>query len=332
MEPKPVQRSRLVLRVFALAVCFIGGPNSPTPLYPATLVRSSLNQSAYSTFNEPGGLAIDGHDNVYVADGAGNRVIKLSRTGRVLARWGTPPGYANPDSSRPPPLGIFSQVADVALDAHGNLYVADTKDFRIQELSPRGRPLRMWGTLGAAPGQFGFPVGVALDRQGNVYVVDSVDCRIQRFSPSGKLLAIFGRKGSAPGEYSGPVGIALDSRGRMYVTDDGNDRVQVLSPTGKLLAQWGRHGKMPGQFNQPSGIAIDSRGDVYVADKLNHRIEKFTASGVLLAVWGRYGSAAGDLKYPGSVAIDKHGEIYVTDAGRRVQKFSPGGHLIVSWH
>ncbi len=89
---------------------------------------------------------------------------------------------------------------------------------------------------------------------------------------------------------------------------------------------------MPGQFNQPGGIAIDSRGDVYVADKLNHRIEKFTASGVLLAVWGRYGSAAGDLKYPGSVAIDKHGEIYVTDAGRRVQKFSPGGHLIVSWH
>jgi len=38
------------------------------------------------------------------------------------------------------------------------------------------------------------------------------------------------------------------------------------------------------------------------------------------------------LKYPGSVAIDKHGEIYVTDAGRRVQKFSPGGHLIASWH
>lgn len=330
-KEKPARGSRLRAGVLVLAACLVA-ETWPSALGAGAATRSGLYHPPHITFNDPGGLRLDAHGDLYVADGNGNDIIKLSPAGTVLARWGNPPGYVNWIANKPPPAGIFTNVSDVAVSAGGVLYVADTKDFRIQELSSHGRPLRMWGTQGTAPGQFGFPVGVALDRRGNVYVVDSGDSRIQKFTPTGKLLALWRVRGIVPGHPAAPVGIAVDGRGTVFVTDDGANRVDVFSPEGRLLARWGRYGKGPGEFDQPGGIAVDRGDGVYIADKLNHRIEKFTAAGTLLRSWGRYGMAPGQMRYPSGVAVDRQGNVYVADGGnRRIEKFTASGKLLAVW-
>ncbi|MCC7106828.1 MAG: hypothetical protein IT307_16975, partial [Chloroflexi bacterium] len=81
--------------------------------------------------------------------------------------------------------GQFSHPSDVALDSHGNVYVADLGNHRVQKLSPAGQPLAQWGGFGAGPGQFSEPRGIALDGQGNLYVADGGNHRIQKLSPAG---------------------------------------------------------------------------------------------------------------------------------------------------
>jgi DNA-binding beta-propeller fold protein YncE len=93
-----------------------------------------------------------------------------------LAQWGT-------KGAAP---GQFLGPWGVALDAQGNVYVADYGNDRIQKLSSSGQPLAQWGTKGAALGQFFRPEGIALDAQGNLYVADSNNNRIQKLSVTGQ--------------------------------------------------------------------------------------------------------------------------------------------------
>lgn len=128
----------------------------------------------------PVGVAVDRKGNVYVADSGNSRVVEFSltapyfSTGRPLKQWGGTHG------SRP---GQFDQLAGVAVDARGDVYVTDAAASRIQVLAPGGKLIAMWGTHGSDPGRFESPTGVAIDDAGNVYVVDSGNSRIQKFRP-----------------------------------------------------------------------------------------------------------------------------------------------------
>jgi DNA-binding beta-propeller fold protein YncE len=211
------------------------------------------------------GLAVDGAGRVSVMAlvASGFPVIaQFTSHGAFLSEWG---------HSGVGPGGL-STPSGLAVDRQGNVYVADTGNYRIQKFSPSGRPLRQWG----ATGQFEWPVGVALDRHNNIWVVDSASNRVQELSPTGKPLALWGKKGSAPGEFRGPMSIAVDARDHVYVADTGNNRIQELSPTGRPLAVSGSNGLDPGTFLAPSGVSVDPRGDVYVADW--HGIHKLEPS------------------------------------------------------
>ncbi len=90
--------------------------------------------------------------------------------------------------------GRFNGPQGIAVDLHGDVYVADTGNNRIQEFSPTGRFMRPIGREGTGPGELIKPSGVAVDRQGNVYVADYHNNRIEKFSPTGKpLWATHGR-------------------------------------------------------------------------------------------------------------------------------------------
>ena len=78
--------------------------------------------------------------------------------------------------------GQFENPYGVAVDGGGNVFVADTYNFRIQEFKKTGAFLRKWGCLGSGDGQFDYPYGPALDGSGNVYVADSFNSRIQKFA------------------------------------------------------------------------------------------------------------------------------------------------------
>jgi DNA-binding beta-propeller fold protein YncE len=229
-------------------------------------------------------------------------------------------------------LRDLTSPSDVAVDAAGNLWVADFEGDFVQKFSPGGQPLERIGQKGSAPGQFAGPSGVTVDGQGNVYVADTNNQRIQKLSASGQSLALWGKGGDGPGQFRLPSGVAVDDLGKVYVADRGNHRIQVLSPGGEPLAQWGTRGPAPGQFWAPSGVAVDQKGQLYVADSTNQRVQVLSASGQPLAQWGWEGADPGRFEFPSSVAVDSSGNVYVSDTrNSRIQKLSSAGEPLAVW-
>ena len=121
--------------------------------------------------------------------------------------------------------GQFSSPEGIAVDASGNVYVADSGNDRIQVFSSSGVYITRWG----GNGQFHSPEGIAVDASGIVYVVDRND-RIQVFSSSGVYITRWGSIGTGNGQFISPKGIAVDASGNVYVADTENNRIQVFSP------------------------------------------------------------------------------------------------------
>jgi DNA-binding beta-propeller fold protein YncE len=113
----------------------------------------------------------------------------------------------------------FATPYGVAVDASGNVIVADTYASRIQVLNSSGTFLRKWGSSGSGDGQFNTPRGVVVDTSGNVIVADTGNNRIQVFNSSGTFLRKWGSSGWADGQFSQPYGVAVDASGNVIVTD-----------------------------------------------------------------------------------------------------------------
>ena len=252
--------------------------------------------------------------------------------------------------------GEFSSPRSVAVDAAGNIYVADTSNARIQKFDSNGGYLSQWGSNGTGDGQFAGPVGVAVDADGNVYVVDNSNHRIQKFDNSGAFLFLWGwdvvagnaetgfevctpadtcqagNSGSGDGQFKFPWGVAIDDAGSVYVADTNNDRIQKFDSNGVYLTQWGSNGSGDGQFKFPYDVAVDAAGNVYVADRDNDRIQKFDSSGGYLSQWGSSGTSDGQFDGPGGVAVDAAGNVYVADTtSDRIQKFDSNGVYLAQW-
>jgi sugar lactone lactonase YvrE len=123
----------------------------------------------------------------------------------------------------------------LALDATGNVYVADYSNRRIQKFTCDGKFVNSW-TIASGELEYLFPEGVAVDSSNNIYVICegfffgiSRDC-VQKFAPDGKLIARWGAGGKAKGRFDEPKGIAVDGSGNVYVADHYNNRVQKFPP------------------------------------------------------------------------------------------------------
>jgi DNA-binding beta-propeller fold protein YncE len=295
-------------------------------------------------FTLPDGIEVDGAGTIWVADRNANRILRFTNTGKPRP---FAPFARDGFSSLP---GRFRLPYDIDVDGLGNIYVADERNNRIQEFSPRGKFIRMWGrhggdgSAGKGMGEFDEPRGVEVDRFGNVWVADHQNRRVQKFTHDGRFLASFGAnggaggRGSAPGEYNAPRGLSTDPDGNVYVADDANHRIQKLSSAGAPLAVWGRDGggydryghprdgSGPGEFRLPYGTAVDPRGHVFVADTGNHRVVEMTVGGAFVRAFGAHGGDGteghGPLEFdePYNVATDCVGNVYVTDEeNHRVQ-------------
>jgi len=172
---------------------------------------------------------------LYVADTEDNRILRYSPSGRLLARWGAVEG----DGTAGEEPGDFDHPAAVAVNASGEVYVADTGNDRVVELAPTGEVLSEWGAEGSTDGRFRAPTGIALDATGDVYVVDGENDRVQVFGPSGQFLFKWGLRGTGPGYFSQPSAIAVDCQGDVYVADTNNNRVErfeMENPSGSGCA------------------------------------------------------------------------------------------------
>ena len=141
-----------------------------------------------------------------------------------ITQWGT---FGTGD-------GQFDRVNGIAVDANGDVYVADASTNwgrgRIQKFKSDSTYLLQWGTLGSGNGEFQSPLLVAVDGTGRVYVGDADLFRIQIFTGAGTYLDQWGSYGSGNGEFDFPTGVAVDAGGNFYVGDWGNSRVQKFFP------------------------------------------------------------------------------------------------------
>ncbi|MEA2151988.1 MAG: tripartite motif-containing protein 71 [Solirubrobacteraceae bacterium] len=180
--------------------------------------------------NGAGAVAVaQGSGRVYVADAGHNRVLSYGAEGALTAKWGAGGGSGAAGSAP----GAFNHPSGIALSPPAlgeNVYVADTGNERIVELSQNGEVLRQWGSRGFADGRFRAPAGVAVDAAGDVFALDSENNRVQVFDAGGRYLAKWGLRGTGLGAFSQPSAIAVDCAGNVYVADTNNNRVERFNP------------------------------------------------------------------------------------------------------
>jgi NHL repeat len=153
-------------------------------------------------------------------------VLVYGAGGSLIAKWGAGEG----DGAAGGGQSGFNHPSAIALNSAGDVYVADTNNNRIVELSSGGTVLNEWGSRGTASGRFREPDGVAVDGAGDVYVSDRENYRVQMFDPNGRFLAKWGLRGTGLGEFSMPSAIAVDCNGDVYVADTNNNRVERFDP------------------------------------------------------------------------------------------------------
>ncbi len=221
----------------------------------------------------------------------------------------------------------FAEPRGLATDALGNLYVADSKNSRIQVFDSNGQLLRTLGSPGSADGQLKEPCGVAVGADGVVVVADTWNHRIARFAPDGAWLGVWT---DADRGFFGPRSV-LVSRGFLYVTDTGNKRVVRFDDKGRRVSEWGTAGSGPGQFIEPVGLAADPAGNVYVADTGNHRIQVFDFEGKFIRQFPILGWK--DFYTEPYIAIGPGNSVIATDStASRINEYdAASGALRRSW-
>jgi len=195
-----------------------------------------------------------------------------------------PEGVTNMlDGGRGSDKGRFDGPTGIAVDANGNVLVADTNNGRIEKFSPAGGFLSSMGIKGIGYGQLGAPNGIAIDRVGNIYVADASKHVVEKLASDGSVITEW--KGPAPGFY-GPRRIAIGPDESVYVVDQGRTRIVKFSSDGQVLRTWGSKGNGDGQFDDPTSVAVDTTNNkVYVADPINRRIQIFDSDGKFLTKW-----------------------------------------------
>ena len=138
-----------------------------------------------------------------------------------------------------PLIAQLNQPEGVAVDASGNLFIADTNNDRIREVSPDGNIVTIAGDAGfsgdggpASIAQLNQPEGVAVDASGNLYIADTGNNRIRKISPNGIITTVAGNGTDAI--LNAPTGVAVDASGNLYIADTGNDRIRAVDPSGRI--------------------------------------------------------------------------------------------------
>lgn len=198
------------------------------------------------------------------------------------------------------PAAGLNQPTGVALDASGNIFVADSANHAVKEILAAGGYTTV-NTLASAF-TFNTPADVALDRSGNVYVADSGANAVYRIAKAGGYVNVR-TLGSG---FKAPTSVAVDSSGNVFVADSGNNAVkEIEAPTYRTVVTLGGGYS----FGEVYGVALDGSGNLFVADSVGNAVDELTAGSSYTSVTPLGGGFA--FQDPIAVAVDADGNLYV---------------------
>ena len=293
----------------------------------------------------PTGVAVDAAGSIYIADTGNGRIRKVGLSGIIGTVAGNGKSGFSGDGG-PATSASLDGPSGVAVDAAGNLYIADSTSSysggnnRIRKVSPSGiiSTVAGNGTAGfsgdgglATNASLNVPSGIAVDAADNLYIADARNNRVRRVAPSGIISTVAGGGSGFPGgngpatsaSLSWPSSVAVDAAGNLYITDQGNGRIRKVSPSGMISTAAGSgQGGFTGDGGpatlaslwRPTGVAVDAAGSLYIADQLNNRIRKVSPSGIISTLAGNGGSKSLGDGGPATSAVLKSPQGVAADA------------------
>ena len=208
-----------------------------------------------------------------------------------------------PDGTQTTVASGLNNPLDVAVDSSGDVFIADTGNNRVVEVQPGGAQTMVGSGLS-------IPYGVAVDSLGDVFIADTGNNRVVEVQPDGAQTTI------ASGIVD-PTGVAVDSLGDVFVAEFYNNQVVEVQPDGTQTT-------VGSGLNQPAGVAVDGFGDVFIADFGDSRALEFKADGTQTSI-------ASGLLNPTGVAVDSLGDVFIADYGNsRVVEATAGVPVTVN--
>jgi sugar lactone lactonase YvrE len=284
---------------------------------PAGMIATLYTLPASTTqgrFRNIEGLAIDSHDNLYFTEWFGNLVVKVAPDGSsatVLAGTGTA-GFSG--DGGPATAAQLNGPSGVAIDAAGNLYVADTMNNRIRMIAANGTITTLAGTgtcgfsgdgAAGSAAQLCLPAQVMFDATGGLLIADYGNRRVRRLASGGTLSTVAGNGVADPATLAQGTG--------------GNGGPEIHAT-----------------FNSIGGIAFDPAGNLYVSESQGEVIRKIAPNGTVSTIAGTGQSGySGDggpalqanFFSPGPISVGPDGALYVISGDSRIRKITPDGNI-----
>jgi sugar lactone lactonase YvrE len=307
-------------------------------------------------------VTLDPSGNLYVTDTGNLRIRRIDRTTNVINTVAGGPG-----DNVPATAAVLLGPRDVALDAAGNVYIADQANHRIRRVDAATRVL----TTVAGTGTGGFsgdggpataaklysPFGVAIDARNNIYIADDDNYRVRRVDGlTGTITTLAGNGTNGFSGDGGPAtlaslgevsAVAVDASGNVYIADPGNARIRKVDPAG-VITTFAGGGNTQGDGGPAtsanvfaSAITTDAAGNVYIAESgrgLIRKVDAVTKIITTVAGGGPFNATeeglpatGASLRSPSGIAVDSAGNLYISEArGNRVRKVSAATKTIVT--
>lgn len=288
--------------------------------------------------NNPMGVAADAYGDIFIADTGNNRIRKVTASGIIYTVAGNGNAGFFGDGGQGP-LAALHAPENVAVDAAGNLYIADTGNHRVRAATQTliMRTIAGTGSAGfsgdggpAVNAELNSPAAVALDSAGNVYIADRDNGRVRVVNRAGTIATVAGSANAngigdgasaVAAALAAPQGVAVDGAGDIFVSDTGHNRVREVFANGTIVTIAGNGNRgyagdggpaAGAQFNAPLALALDGAGNAYVADSANNAVRAIQPASAApsIAAIVNGASAVGGAISPGEVVV-----IYGTNLG-----------------
>jgi hypothetical protein len=367
LESQKLRHRRRLIGAAAVAAAVAAGLATTGAAGASAATAPVLTTLTYTATGPGGGLykpvgvsAAGG--TVYVSD-TGANVVAAVAGGATTALAGTLSAFGEHGDGGPAASASLYHPGGTAVGANGDVFIADSGDNVVREVTPAGVIRRLAGTgiagLGIA-GPAGFPAAlssldhpqnVAVNAQGDVFIADTYNNRVVKVTPQGQVVTVAGDGAAgysgdgrlaAFAELNEPTGLAVDANGNLYIADSANNVIRrvdaktgiITTVAGDFAADKANDGlggfsgdggpATSAQLDDPQGVAVDGAGDLFIADTFNNAIREVTPAGTITTVVNSSAQPGGEsngaaptashLNTPYGIAIDPStGDLYIAD-------------------